>query len=359
MIETQRSDRAGRDRSRAVHRFRHRAPARRARRRSEPFDRLADRRRVGGVAARERRRARARAPNRPCGGARSASRSPASHMRVGAPMGFTLGALLADVPHTRRTQIIGTATDADLIERFDLERSRYEGPTGIVGVLHDALLAQRPPDGVALGGRARLRLAAAVTPGGVRVARSALHDDGNAGAGRRRSPNQIADYDAQVDALIADDDDLVTYVRRLESMVDEISDDDDRRHRRHRPGAAGGRGRAVPPRSRRRRLSPAQLRQTWSRGRSNAGRHVLAVDRCERRSAPTSSHRRSLRATTSVRTSRRRTSRADAARVRHRSPGSGTAACTSRTARNPSADRRSPTAGAPARRRCRSPPRPP
>ena len=32
-----------------------------------------------------------------------------------------------------------TATDADLVERFDLERSRYEGPTGIVGVLHDAL----------------------------------------------------------------------------------------------------------------------------------------------------------------------------------------------------------------------------
>ncbi len=38
---------------------------------------------------------------------------------------------------------------------------------------------------------------------------------------------QIADYDAQIDALIADDDDLVTYVRRLESMVDEISDDDE------------------------------------------------------------------------------------------------------------------------------------
>jgi proteasome assembly chaperone (PAC2) family protein len=58
--------------------------------------------------------------------------------RLGARSGFTLGALLADVPHTRRTQVIATATDPDLMDRFDLEPSRYEGPTGIVGVLHDA-----------------------------------------------------------------------------------------------------------------------------------------------------------------------------------------------------------------------------
>ena len=50
----------------------------------------------------------------------------------------TLGALLADVPHTRTPTITGTATDPELIARLGLERSRYEGPTGIVGVLHDA-----------------------------------------------------------------------------------------------------------------------------------------------------------------------------------------------------------------------------
>jgi proteasome assembly chaperone (PAC2) family protein len=49
----------------------------------------------------------------------------------------TFGALLADVPHTRTPTITGTATDPDLITRLGLERSRYEGPTGIVGVLHD------------------------------------------------------------------------------------------------------------------------------------------------------------------------------------------------------------------------------
>ncbi|HEV3471579.1 MAG TPA: PAC2 family protein, partial [Actinomycetota bacterium] len=51
----------------------------------------------------------------------------------------TLGALLADVPHSRPVHITGTAADAALIQRLGLQRSRYEGPTGIVGVLHDAL----------------------------------------------------------------------------------------------------------------------------------------------------------------------------------------------------------------------------
>ena len=50
----------------------------------------------------------------------------------------TLGALLADVPHTRDVRVTGTATDAELIAQLGLARSRYEGPTGIVGVLHDA-----------------------------------------------------------------------------------------------------------------------------------------------------------------------------------------------------------------------------
>src|SRR5205823_4538349 len=51
---------------------------------------------------------------------------------------ITLGALLADVPHTRPVRVTGTAADPALVQRLGLQRSRYEGPTGIVGVLHDA-----------------------------------------------------------------------------------------------------------------------------------------------------------------------------------------------------------------------------
>ena len=50
----------------------------------------------------------------------------------------TLGALLADVPHTRAAPVTGSATDPELVEQLGLQASRYEGPTGIVGVVHDA-----------------------------------------------------------------------------------------------------------------------------------------------------------------------------------------------------------------------------
>jgi proteasome assembly chaperone (PAC2) family protein len=50
----------------------------------------------------------------------------------------TLGALLAEVPHTRPTPVVGTAYEVDSVAGIDLQPSSYEGPTGIVGVLHDA-----------------------------------------------------------------------------------------------------------------------------------------------------------------------------------------------------------------------------
>jgi predicted ATP-grasp superfamily ATP-dependent carboligase len=50
----------------------------------------------------------------------------------------TLGALLAETPHTRPIQVSGTATEVDLEDRLKLEPATYEGPTGIIGVLQDA-----------------------------------------------------------------------------------------------------------------------------------------------------------------------------------------------------------------------------
>src|SRR5919205_447476 len=57
---------------------------------------------------------------------------------LGVDMVVTLGSLLADVPHTRDAPVTGSATDPQLVEQLGLQASRYEGPTGIVGVLHDA-----------------------------------------------------------------------------------------------------------------------------------------------------------------------------------------------------------------------------
>jgi proteasome assembly chaperone (PAC2) family protein len=141
--------------------------------------------------------------------------------RAGATMAITLGALLADVPHTRPTHVIGTAADEGLIERFDLERSTYEGPTGIVGVVQHALGA---------AGLATASLWAAVPGYAGQVsspkAAIALVERACAMMGtpvpRSDLASKAADYDAQVAALIADDDDLHTYVERLESLVDEM-----------------------------------------------------------------------------------------------------------------------------------------
>src|SRR5436190_14777344 len=58
--------------------------------------------------------------------------------RLGVELMVSLGALLADVPHTRPSPVTGSATDENLVKELGLSTSRYEGPTGIVGVLHDA-----------------------------------------------------------------------------------------------------------------------------------------------------------------------------------------------------------------------------
>ena len=58
--------------------------------------------------------------------------------RLGVQMVITLGALIADVAHTRPVPITGLASDPELVEQLGLSRSSYEGPTGIVGVVHDA-----------------------------------------------------------------------------------------------------------------------------------------------------------------------------------------------------------------------------
>jgi proteasome assembly chaperone (PAC2) family protein len=57
---------------------------------------------------------------------------------LGGQLIVTLGALLADTPHTRPIPVNGTATEPELVDRLRVEQPTYEGPSGIVGVLQDA-----------------------------------------------------------------------------------------------------------------------------------------------------------------------------------------------------------------------------
>ena len=105
------------------------------------------------------------APSPSCAGARSASRSSAVAGACDVRLAITLGALLADVPHAAPVSVIGTAYDPRVVDRLGLTQSSYEGPTGIVGVLHDALPRAGVDVRLAVGRGAELRAVGAVTEG--------------------------------------------------------------------------------------------------------------------------------------------------------------------------------------------------
>jgi proteasome assembly chaperone (PAC2) family protein len=138
---------------------------------------------------------------------------------VKAELAVILGALLADVPHTRPVHVSGTTDDRDLAERLGLAPPSYEGPTGIVGVLHDALRAAgiptasfwaavphyvhqlpSPKAALALVERSAALLGAPVDSLELRAA--------------------AQDYERQVSERIADDEDAAAYVAQLEESSD-------------------------------------------------------------------------------------------------------------------------------------------
>jgi proteasome assembly chaperone (PAC2) family protein len=139
---------------------------------------------------------------------------------------LTLGALLADVVHSRPVSMIGTATDQSLIDRFQLARSRYEGPTGILGVLNNACSQAGLPS-------ASLWAAVpAYAPGIVSPkAALALVERAAAIVGTPAAPGAldaaVAEYETEVAELVASDDDLAGYVSRLETYSDDDDDEDE------------------------------------------------------------------------------------------------------------------------------------
>lgn len=144
-----------------------------------------------------------------------------------APMVVTLGALLADVPHSRPAQIIGTATDQDVIDRYDLQRSRYEGPIGIVGVLHDACATEGIPS-VSLWAAVPAYASQVPSPKAAVALVRRLASLVGAPAPVSVLAEQVHRYEEQVDSIVTDDDDLAAYVERLERLTDSgVSIDDE------------------------------------------------------------------------------------------------------------------------------------
>jgi proteasome assembly chaperone (PAC2) family protein len=135
-------------------------------------------------------------------------------------MVLTLGALLADVAHTRPVQIIGTATDTSMIDRFDLQRSRYEGPTGIVGVLHDTCGRHDFPS-AALWAAVPAYASQIPSPKATLALLTKACTMLGTPVPSGRLSIEAYEYEARVSAMVNDDDDLVGYVQRLESNADD------------------------------------------------------------------------------------------------------------------------------------------
>lgn len=140
---------------------------------------------------------------------------------LGARMVLTLGALLADVPHSRPVSITGIAHDQSLVERLGFERTSYEGPTGIVGVLHNACAVAGLPS-ASLWASVPHYVAAAPNP---KVALALVRAfEGAAGVAVDAGELEEAaeDYERQVSAAVASDPEVKAFVERLESAVDEV-----------------------------------------------------------------------------------------------------------------------------------------
>jgi proteasome assembly chaperone (PAC2) family protein len=140
---------------------------------------------------------------------------------LGARMVITLGALLADVPHSRPVAVTGLASDDALVEKLGFERTSYEGPTGIVGVLHHTL-AKAGVQSASLWASVPHYVAAAPNP---KVALALLRAfEGTAGVAVEATELEEAaeSYEQQVSAAVASDPEVKAFVERLESAMDEV-----------------------------------------------------------------------------------------------------------------------------------------
>jgi proteasome assembly chaperone (PAC2) family protein len=133
---------------------------------------------------------------------------------------LTFGALLADVPHSRPVHITGTAADEVLVERLNLQRSRYEGPTGIVGVLHESF-AKAGIDSASLWAAVPHYLAVNPNPKAALALVNKAVEMIGAPADVEELERASKVYEERVTEMVAEDDDVQAYVKLLEERADE------------------------------------------------------------------------------------------------------------------------------------------
>ncbi len=142
----------------------------------------------------------------------------ATELEVG--LTVTLGALLADTPHTRPVPVTGTAYDASTAARLSVERSRYEGPTGIVGVFQDACRLSDLP-AVSFWAAVPHYVAQPPCPKATMALLRRVEDLLDIAVPLGELPEQGRAWERGVEEMAREDSEVAEYVRALESRADE------------------------------------------------------------------------------------------------------------------------------------------
>jgi predicted ATP-grasp superfamily ATP-dependent carboligase len=143
---------------------------------------------------------------------------------LGVQLVVSLGALLGDIPHTRPVALTGHASDPSLVQRLEMHSSSYEGPTGIVGVLHAACIDAGLPS-ASLWASVPHYVAAASNPkAALALLRSAERLLG-VSVDVTKLEAAAADYERQVGLAVQSDPDIQAFVERLEQAAESEEED--------------------------------------------------------------------------------------------------------------------------------------
>jgi predicted ATP-grasp superfamily ATP-dependent carboligase len=137
---------------------------------------------------------------------------------LGVQLVVSLGALLGDVPHTRPVPMTGHASDPVLMERLGIQPSTYEGPTGIVGVLHHACAEEGLPS-VSLWAAVPHYVAAATNPKAALALLRKVEPLIGVSVDVSELESAAADYERQVGLAVQSDPDIQAFVERLEQAA--------------------------------------------------------------------------------------------------------------------------------------------
>ena len=131
-----------------------------------------------------------------------------------------LGALLADTPHTRAVPVTGSSYDAESAARFGLEESRYEGPTGILGVFQDACVRGGIP-AITFWAAVPHYISQSPHPKASLALLQRVEDVLDVPVPLGALPEQAQDWQRLVDEMANEDDEVAEYVRSLEQKAGE------------------------------------------------------------------------------------------------------------------------------------------